>query len=152
MHRAAKDGPSYVLNSSGECDLCKKSAANSFVTCLFCQLKFHAVGCNTANDICTATFLNMFKPLSEKVGSTNSKRPGNFTFVCDPCLTSHEHKLSMKTSNQYEDLQQKVSNMETDLAEIKAILLDSNANKESDFTQCKTKFVQPSNCCAGLIL
>ena len=116
-----------VIDSSGKCSTCKKSAVNCYVTCLFCKAKFHAYDCTSeSQDLCKQSFYKLFKPLTEKSG-VNSHRPGNFKFICDPCLTGFEHSQVKTNEDHLNEIKLKVSSLEDGMDKVKKLLLASSA-------------------------
>ena len=120
----------YMLDSDGKCKTCKKSALSSFVTCFFCQEKFHAVGCSDSPGICTQTFFGMYKPLSDKSGA-NANRFGNFLFTCDNCLTKFENERAATSSDKLVTMQNQINDLNDNRAEIKQILLGKRSVAEN---------------------
>ena len=96
-----------IVQSDGKCKKCNNKVFSNFVCCLVCKSKFHASGCSNDIDICTPTFLNLFKPFSEKTAPKYAARPGNFHFLCDPCLTKFEKAQSTTRNDKVDDLKEK---------------------------------------------
>ena len=98
------------------------------VSCLLCKVKFNAFDCNTEQmDICNASFYKLYKPLAEKLGN-NAQRPGNFTFVCDICLTKMEINESATCDNKLHMIQDKVLKLESGIQQISTLLQKSMTN------------------------
>ena len=112
-----------TVSSNGNCNKCLKKVNNNDVSCFICKEKFHAVECLMDIDICTQSFLNQFKPHVDKVTPKYAARPGNFMFMCDPCMTEFEIKMASKEQGKVDDLEKKVDKLENGLSEIKELLL-----------------------------
>ena len=97
------------------------------VCCLFCDYKFHALCTDSENktlsdNICTKTFFEAFETRKSTTG-VNGKRKGNFVFICDPCMTNRENSEAADTKSHVKSLESKMENLESDISEIKSILL-----------------------------
>ena len=75
----------------------------------------------SSKHICTTSFHQLYKPLSEKTG-VNASRPGNFLFACDECLTNYEINQEQSDNNKFEKLQSQVNNLAKGMNEIKNML------------------------------
>ena len=116
------EDPSNILMPDGKCKKCKNKVHNNYVSCLMCKWKFHATGCSNDIDICTPSFLSVFKPFSEKTAPKYAARPGNFKFVCDGCLTRFEINKVSSNDDKVDSLTTKVMDLENGLNEIKSLL------------------------------
>ena len=90
---------------------------------MVCKEKIHATGCSKDDDICTPTFLSQFK--SARTNAKYATSPGNFVFMCNPCLTGLEVNMAATNADKVGDLKSKVDGLEESLNEIKKILLNS---------------------------
>ena len=120
-----------IVLPDGKCKKCSKKVFNKFVTCFCCKSKFHASGCSNDIDICTPTFCDTFKPFSEKTAPKYAARPGNFHFICDPCLTRFECEQATNRDDKVDDLKRKVNGLEKGLSEIKGLLMGKNGCSSS---------------------
>ena len=109
------------MDADGKCSVCDSSAGNDFVSCFLCRRKFHAHGCTLPKDsnICTSSFLQLFRPLSEKTG-VNTSRPGNFLFACDPCMTQFETDQALKMEDKFEMLKNQIKVLSEDIKAMKS--------------------------------
>lgn len=114
------------VGKNGECVSCQKSVGNSFVVCFFCHEYYHAFNCSAPTTICTPSFHQVYKPLSEKTG-VNASRSGNFLFACDSCVTKYEEKQVQTNNNKIEQLQTQVAGLEKGMLDIKQLLLNRKA-------------------------
>ena len=118
------EGPAMnIVLPDGKCKKCLKKVDGYHVTCIVCKSKFHAAGCSNDIDICTRSFVDVFRPFSEKTGLKYAARPGNFHFICDPCLTRFEMEQTSSQDDKVDHLKTKVDNLENGLTEIKNLLL-----------------------------
>ena len=136
-----RDPPENNVNEHRICTKCSRSAGGEIVVCMFCDYKFHALCTAVDETICTATFLGDFSKAANKSGAYKS-RPGNFCFVCDPCLTNFELKksaqvqyqvtnLESKVQGQVDNLESKVGTLASDITEIKNMLKASSDNNKN---------------------
>ena len=140
-----RDPPDVNVNEHGICSKCSRPAAGEVVVCMICNFKFHAICTGVEQTICTATFLGDFTKVVNKAGAYKG-RPGNFRFVCDPCLTNFELKksaqvqcevtnLESRVQGQVNNLESKVGSLASDITEIKNMLkASSNDNNNSRTT------------------
>ena len=118
------DNGTTLINDFGACLACgDEDAFDKCVSCLLCNHSFHAI-CKSDNGVsqnilCNKTFLEQFSKRVEK----NDTFPGTFCFVCDPCLTSHEQKQAASVKAHVQTLERKVESMESNLSEIKNLLI-----------------------------
>ena len=125
-----------LLSDEGNCPNCPaENATENSVCCLFCGRCFHATCIKAsstsrkdflADNPCSKTFFDQFK--ANVQGKSKSKRPGNFVFVCDPCLTHHEHRNASDIRSHVCSLEKKVEVMESTLTEIKSLLVAKNTD------------------------
>ena len=137
------EAASNIIMPDGTCRKCENRVYSNFVSCLVCKSKFHATGCSNDIDICTPTFLNLFKPFSEKVAPKYAARPGNFHFLCDACLTTFEINKAASDNDKVDSLTTKVNNLENGLNEIKS-MLRSQASDPVSNTVLVTKQAEPN--------
>ena len=116
-----------VILDNGTCSTCKDDDATSSAVCCFhCNRNFHAIckdpdnnnGVNLDNNICTKTFYTTFI-----TRTTQSERSGNFWFRCNSCATTYEQDQASDTRTQVKSLESKIGNLESDISDIKDILL-----------------------------
>ena len=90
------------------------------MSCFLCCNKFHAVGCTTPaiSNICNTSFLQLFRPMSEKSG-VNAGRPGNFLFFCDTCMTKFEIDQTIRMEDKLTELQNQMKLMSDDIKSMK---------------------------------
>ena len=116
-----------ILNTvapDGTCNTCLKKVNNSYVTCMICKVKFHGTGCSNDIDICTKSFMDLYKPHAEKSTPKYAARPGNFLFMCDPCMTTYEIQSAAKEQTKVDALESKVDKLESGLKDIKELLMN----------------------------
>ena len=124
-----------LIDSSGICSSCNDaSALKASLVCLLCSHKFHAVCTNVDGDktgnevICARTFYGSFMKASNGV---YSKRPGNFVFICDSCMTSFEHSQSATKEDKIDKMGSRVDNLSQNVDQIKSLLLDLTSKSNS---------------------
>ena len=120
-----------TVSSDGTCNKCLKKVYGNDLSCFKCKQRFHATGCSNDIDICHNTFLTMFKPFSEKTGAKFAARPGNFLFICDPCMTTAEIEMASNSGDKVDMLKTKVDKLESGLNDIKQLLISNQANVAS---------------------
>ena len=128
------DSPGRVVN--GVCKRCTGTGVEQFVSCMLCTATFHLYECdkeNPDNDILSKSDGKTAYRIINKSGKCE-KRPGNFRFVCDPCLTKHETKQTCTTNQNVQMLDNKVSGLSKDVSTIKKLLkqLASPGNSSGD--------------------
>ena len=114
----------HLLDDKFTCTSCKQeSCGPESICCMFCQQVFHAVcrdpaGKTVANDsICGKTFFNQFATTFKDGNAAN--RPGNFVFICDPCMTSFEVREQVTQGDRVSILGKRVETLGSDVSEIK---------------------------------
>ena len=127
------NNPDRLILDNGTCSSCHDDdACSSAVCCFHCNKNFHALCKDTAgnflpNNICTRSFINTFASRAAQ-----SNRFGNFWFRCNSCATSYEHQMAGDTRTHVKSLENKIVNLESDITEIKDILLNkSNSQSPS---------------------
>lgn len=142
------DKASTRLIVNGKCSSCDNdSASEQSVCCLLCNMQFHVLckdhqGKVLSDNICSASYYKQYVPRSVNIG----KRLGNFVFVCDPCLTKHEQKVASDTKSHVKSLERKIDSLESDIADIKSILVNNNHSPSSTVTSVSTSSNQaPDN-------
>ena len=95
------DAPNIIRNDT--CKQCERSDVDfaDMVNCLFCKNDFHAINCSNDQscDVSPKTgFTNYIYPAISNTGSFE-KRPGNFKFICDFCITSFEQSNHVNQSS-----------------------------------------------------
>ena len=128
-----------IVQPDGKCKKCLHKVFANFLTCLSCKQKFHATGCSDENNICTPTFLDSFKHFSEKNTPKYAARPGNFHFLCDPCITNFEISQCATSDSKVDDLKTKVDNLETSLNDIKTLLMGNKGTTSPAAMQVTTR-------------
>ena len=116
------------INTDGKCVSCDDAtASNTALTCVFCRQKFHAV-CKTAtgdrsgsDTICARTFYTSFVTATSDTG-VYSKRPGNFLFSCNPCLTQLEQKGAVTQESKVDVIDKRVDSLTKEFTAMKEIL------------------------------
>ena len=102
------------------------------VECLLCHKSFHAISRSNSggvqNILCNKTFLDQFLKRAEK----NDTFSGVFSFVCDTCLTNHEQKQAGSLKSHVQVLEQKVESMESNIQEIKSLLINKNKSCQNN--------------------
>ena len=128
------DSTQRYIDSNDTCLTCKKtvdiSSSSDTVCCLFCDYKFHAICTDSENNelpdnISTKSFLDLFQKRNSTSG-VNSKRKGNFVFVCDTCRTHRENVEAGDIKTHVKSLESKIVNLESDISDIKSILLNGS--------------------------
>lgn len=117
----------YLLDEDDTCTSCKQEkCGHESVCCMFCQMVFHAqcrdsTGKSVAQDsICGKTFYNQFATTLKDGNAAN--RPGNFKFICDPCMTSFEESRQVTQGDRVSILGKRVENLGSDVSDIKKML------------------------------
>ena len=134
-----------TVSSDGTCNKCSKKVYGNDLSCFKCKKRFHATGCSNDIDICHNTFLTMFKPFCEKTGVKYAARPGNFLFICDPCMTTSEIDMASNSDDKVDMLKTKVEKLESGLDEIKQLLLDGQNTVVSQPQIQQPMVMQPSS-------
>ena len=117
-----------VINDFGFCSACgDENALDKCVSCLLCNKSFHAI-CRLENGgsdniLCNQTFLGQFSKRLDKKDSFS----GSFCFICDPCLTDHEHKQAVSLQAHVHTLERKIEFMGSNLAQIKDLIVNQGA-------------------------
>ena len=110
-----------IIEDNGECVSCKKNVGNAYVVCLFCKKCFHAVNCAAPTSICTSSFHQLYKPLTDKTG-VNANKAGRFLWACDICMTNFEVNQVKTDNNRIQELQAEVSTLAQGMRDIKNML------------------------------
>ena len=120
--------PDYLILDSGTCSTCNTTdTTSSSVCCLYCKWNFHAL-CKDEdhdkenNNICTKSFLGQYVTRFNQ-----SKRTGNFYYLCDPCKTKIEDIQTCTTNDKVQKLDSKVSRLTQDIGDIKKLLMTKTA-------------------------
>ena len=120
-----------------KCKNCGCGDKSETVSCLFCKQDFHFYDCfeNSNDDIAPSSCGKSFYKAINKIGKY-SHRPGNFRFVCDPCLTKFENDQTCTSNDRVQMLDNRVSNLAGDVTSIKEMLKDmySTRNVEVNST------------------
>ena len=153
MVQSKNNPPTYSMSSESECDSsrgrppntmdsgkyqnCNRQESGKFVSCLFCKVKFHLNGCfeNSDDDILNNSDAKSFYKAIHKIGKF-SHRPGNFRFVCDPCLTHFENKETCTTNDSVQILDKRVTNLSEDVSAIKMMLTTITSSKDVSTSNC----------------
>jgi hypothetical protein len=114
-----------LIDSKGACSSCgDASASQCSLQCLFCKSIFHAVckdamrGDRKGNDvICARSFYNSFSN-----ANSNSRRPHNFLFACDACITQGEHYNLATLESKVDIIDKRVNNLSKSIDEVKDLL------------------------------
>ena len=116
------------INTDGKCFSCDDaSASNTALTCVFCRQKFHAVCKSATGDrsgsdtICARTFYTSFMTATSDTG-VYSKRPGNFLFSCNPCLTHLEQKGAVTQESKVDVIDKRVDSLTKEFIAMKEVL------------------------------
>ena len=129
--------PGAPLNTvmDGKCQNCDSQEPEEFVSCLFCNLQFHLNGCfeNSDDDILSNSHSKTIYKAIHKTGKF-AHRPGNFRFVCDPCLTNFESKQTCTTNDSVQILDKRVTNLSDDVSAIKEMLKMMTVSKDVSST------------------
>ena len=129
----------HLINKQGTCPNCNDSnAIEVSVRCLFCKSDFHAVCRDVTNvqmseNICTQSFYRMFSTVTVKAG-VNASRPGNFKFVCNPCIAQFDQNdVGINTDNLDQNLENKVSSPESiDMVDFNILLSEKLLSFKSE--------------------
>ena len=118
------DAPNIVVDN--KCKQCEKDDIDigELVSCLFCCNYFHAINCadDQSKDVSPKTvYANQLLPAITNTGSFE-KRPGNFKFICDFCMTSFENNQCGTNGDKVKKLDDKVESLASDMTEIKSML------------------------------
>ena len=116
-----------LINSSGICLSCQDAdATDTALPCLICCRSFHAV-CRDAkgdksgiNVICTRSFYKSYHAAIS--GATSKSRPGNFTFLCNGCLSDHEKKKCTAQESKVDAIDKRVCSLTQSMDEMKQLL------------------------------
>jgi hypothetical protein len=123
----AKKQPYALIDQGGICSSCDDTRAQlTSFKCFFCKLLYHATcttvkGFKTGKEIiCTSSFYTNFE------AATNSEiaktRRGNFVFICNFCMTKHEHREAATAETKVDTLNKRVDSLSDTVNEIKALL------------------------------
>ena len=116
---------SHLSNTvkNGKCQNCDSQQVEEFLCCLFCKVKVHMNGCfdDSDDDILSNSDAKSFYKAINKIGKF-AHRPGNFRFVCDPCLTNFESKQTCTTNDSVQILDKRVTDLSEDITTIKEML------------------------------
>ena len=117
---------------NGCCIQCESKDTEEFVSCLFCKVSFHMNSCfeNGDDDILPLTCAKNFYKAMNNVGKF-AHRPGNFRFVCDPCITTFETQETCTTNNHVQILDNRVTNLAGDVTVIKDMLKKLTTENEN---------------------
>ena len=127
-----KQSTTTLIDDSGMCLACGDiNTEDRSIECLLCHKTFHAI-CRSSsggmqNVLCTKTFFDLFVKRVEK----NDTFSGVFSFVCDTCLTNHEQKQASSLKSHVQVLEQKVESMESNIKDIKSLLMDKNKSSQN---------------------
>lgn len=107
----------------GKCKACDSDKVQEAVSCLDCEKQFHMINCaeNENDDCLTSSAFSHIQKAIVKSGKY-AIRPGNFRFICDPCLTNIELKKTCTTNDNIQILDNKVNTLANDISEIKRLL------------------------------
>lgn len=116
-----------LVGESGICTSCEDADAHKCtLTCFMCSRSFHSV-CTTAqgdksgND--TITTRSFFKSFDKMIESDKYRsRPGNFVFICDPCMTNHEKSKTINDENKIDKIDKRVDKLSSSMEEMKNLL------------------------------
>lgn len=114
-----------LIDINGICTTCEDADAKDHVLCCFlgCGNLFHGVCRDAKGDkkknetISTRSFFNSFE-----AQTNNKSRPGNFVFICDFCMTKHEHEMASTEETKVDTLNKRVNNLSHTIDEIKSLL------------------------------
>ena len=109
--------------TNGVCTHCESDNAEEFVSCMFCNTIFHMNGCLNADlkNILPNTCAKHFHKAINKSGKF-AHRPGNFRFICDPCITKFENSQTCTTNDNVQILDNRVTNLASDMKQVKDML------------------------------
>ena len=117
------------INSGGKCVSCDDASAfNTSLTCMFCHQKFHAVCKSATGDrsgsdtICARTFYKSFTTAANDDIGIYSKRPGNFLFSCDPCLSKFEQGKASTQESKVDVIDKRVDTLTKEFIAMKDVL------------------------------
>jgi len=136
-------GYAYIDLGTGTCTSCGDAAAKeTSLKCLCCSSLFHAV-CTTAKGekkgaeiICSKSFFSTYNTLIES--QVYKTRPGNFPFICNPCMTSFEQKQASTQESKVDVIDKRVTTLANSMEEMKSLLnqvinnTKENASKATD--------------------
>lgn len=129
------EDPPIELNKvlNGICQQCEGDNPEEFVSCMFCKVCYHMNGCfdNADHDILPNSCTKNFHKAINKSGKF-AHRPGNFRFVCDPCITKFENTQTCTTNDNVQILDNRVTNLAGDVAVIKDLLTKLTSEKKSE--------------------
>ena len=115
------------IDQNGMCKTCEDaSASNCSLTCLFCKSLFHAVCADANGDrkgnevICVRSFYSSFTRTTS--GLTGQKRPHNFLFACDVCMTQRELVEAEKSESKVDLIDRRVNELSQSFDEMKDLL------------------------------
>ena len=131
------------LDEIGICSNCtaeKAQVKDETVSCINCQKLFHALCLSTvssdtnnsrpkfkSDNPCTKSFYTAFT--QNGANKSKEKHMGNFLFMCDPCFTQHQVKLTSTTNDHVQVLDNRVTHLASDVTEIKKLLENVIAGK-----------------------
>jgi len=129
----------------GKCKVCDSANNQETVSCLQCERKFHMINCaeNESDDCLSTSAFNQILKAINKTGKY-ATRPGNFRFICDPCMTKVECEKTCTTNDKVQLLDIKVSKLTQDIGDIKKLLMEKPTVPDPDMNQL-AKFAASSN-------
>ena len=89
-------------------------------------------GCfnNGDKDILPNSCAKSFHKAINKIGKF-AQRPGNFRFICDPCITKFENSQTCTTNDNVQILDNRVSNLAHDMNQVKEMLQKLTVRNEA---------------------
>ena len=148
--------PKYrCINENDKCPNCEDDCPHdTSLQCFKCEKVFHALckddkGEWLSDNPCTKTFFDSFIKRYEKSG-INSKRLGNFIFMCDFCITTDENNRAADLKSHVKSLENEVTSMKSDIATIKNILVNPpNVPTNTETPRSVNNSVQGTNVSAS---
>ena len=141
-----------LICTNGICSSCEDANAKAAsLKCLYCKLLFHAV-CTTAKSdkkgsdtICARTFFNTYTATIES--QVYKTRPGNFIFICDPCMTKFEQEEASTQESKVDVIDRRVTTLTNTMDEMKVLLnqVISNTNNAVQSTANPIPITNPVN-------
>ena len=113
-----------VVKADGTCSHCNKKADGAIMSCFACEESWHVVDCATGTeDLATKTFLDRQWKVWKLAGTYRS-----VCFVCPCCRDSTNLQRDIVSSNRMSVMEDRVSSVQDDIAEIKNLLTSGQVN------------------------
>ena len=117
------DAYKRILKSDGTCSVCNKKEDKESMKCFSCDSLCHVINCaDGVDDLCTKTFLDRSFNVWQAAGTHK-----NITFICPCCFEAKNLQRDVIASNRMSVVEDKVSSVQEDIAQIKNMLTQRNS-------------------------